>query len=103
MADWQSRWRAIVASDVSDRDGIGWEFTSKTEAVAGIWAVFREDGGPFPVFSSSRAPGPLPSQSDLYSMTSTAVDDLLLPLASLTVPVGYSATSRRDCSWHHGM
>lgn len=76
MVEWQSRWHVVVASDVSGRDGIGWEFTSQAGQGEPAWAVFREDGGPLPVFSSTRGPGLLPSQSDLYAMTTAAVGDL---------------------------
>lgn len=76
MAGWRERWRAIVASDVSGRDGIGWEFTA-LDGGSGAWAVFREDGGPFPVFSSSRGPGDLPTAEDTRAMTEEAVADLL--------------------------
>ncbi|GAA2496992.1 hypothetical protein [Terrabacter carboxydivorans] len=75
MTDWPTRWRAVIASDVSTRDGIGWEFTSPTGE--DVWAVFREDSGHFPVFSSTRGPGDLPPFSDLEAMTQTAVKDLL--------------------------
>jgi hypothetical protein len=76
MVEWQSRWHVVVASDVSGRDGIGWEFTSQAGQGEPAWAVFREDGGPFPVFSSTRGPDLLPSQSDLDAMTTAAVGDL---------------------------
>jgi hypothetical protein len=76
MAGWRDRWRAVVASDVLDRDGLGWEFTSRDRGIE-AWAVFREDGGPFPVFSSARGNGPLPPRHDLQEMTEEAVADLL--------------------------
>ncbi len=74
MTDWRSRWDAVVASDVSARDGLGWEFTSRTGDPA--WAVFREDSGPFPVFSAARG-HIMPSAGDLAAMTHEAVADLL--------------------------
>ncbi|GHJ55645.1 hypothetical protein Nm8I071_49520 [Nonomuraea sp. TT08I-71] len=74
MTDWRVLWDAVVASDVSDRDGLGWEFTSRTGEPA--WAVFREDGGPFPVFSAARG-HIMPSADDLAAMTHEAVADLL--------------------------
>ena len=77
MTGWKSRWHAVDASDVSARAGIGWKFTSGGDKAEGVWAVFREDGGPFPVFLAARGPGPLPSPSDLLAMTTEAVDDLL--------------------------
>lgn len=77
MTGWNSRWRAVIASDVSVRDGIGWEFTSRDDGAGRAWAVFREDGGPFPVISSTRGPAPLPPASDLLAMTTEAIDDLL--------------------------
>jgi hypothetical protein len=55
---------------------LGWEFTSK-DGRSGFWAVFREDGGSFPVFSSARGNGDLPPQADLSAMTEEAVADLL--------------------------
>ncbi|WP_155856067.1 hypothetical protein [Cellulomonas sp. URHD0024] len=76
MTDWASEFHAIVASDVGQRDGIGWEFTG---ADGLVWTVFREDGGPFPVLSSARGDGPLPSQVQLEAMTIEAVSDLLSP------------------------
>jgi hypothetical protein len=76
MAGWRDRWQVVVASDVLDRDGLGWEFTSRDRRV-GAWMVFREDGGPFPVFSSARGNGLLPSRRDLQVMTDEAVADLL--------------------------
>ncbi|MEU1686467.1 hypothetical protein [Micromonospora sp. NPDC005707] len=74
MTDWRSLWDAVVASDVSARDGLGWEFTSRTGKPA--WAVFREDSGPFPVFSAARG-HIMPSADDLAAMTHEAVADLL--------------------------
>jgi hypothetical protein len=76
VADWRDRWRAIVASDVSGRDGLGWEFTA-ADGTSGAWAVFREDGGPFPVFSSALGSGDLPAPDDVRAMTEEAVADLL--------------------------
>jgi len=80
MTGWRDRWDAVVASDVSARDGLGWEFTSRDRS-AGVWAVFREDGGLFPVFSSARGDGDLPSRQDLRAMTEEAVADLLVAAA----------------------
>jgi hypothetical protein len=74
MTGWRERWIAVVTSDVSDRDGLGWEFSSTRGASA--WTVFREDGGAFPVFSATRGEV-LPSQEDLRAMTNEAVADLL--------------------------
>jgi hypothetical protein len=74
MTDWRSLWDAVVASDVNDRDGLGWEFTSRSGEPA--WAVFREDGGPFPVFSAARG-HIMPAADDLAAMTHEAVADLL--------------------------
>jgi hypothetical protein len=76
MAGWRERWRAVVASDVLDRDGLGGEFTCRDRGTE-AWAVFREDGGPFPVFSSARGDGLLPPRHDLQTMTEEAVADLL--------------------------
>jgi hypothetical protein len=64
-----------IASEVSARDGLGWEFAALDGD--GSWAVFREDGGDFPVFSSARGPGELPAQDDVRAMTEEAVADLL--------------------------
>ena len=72
---WRERWNAVVASDVGGRDGIGWEFTDAHRR--GVWAVYRDDGGPFPVFSAARGDGDLPSHDDLEAMTVEAVADLL--------------------------
>ncbi len=66
---------ATVASDVSTRDGIGWEFTDFQQR--DVWAVFREDGGDFPVFSAARGEGALPPLDELEAMTREAVADLL--------------------------
>lgn len=74
MTGWRARWVSVVASDVSSRDGLGWEFTSPSGDAA--WAVFREDGGPFPVLSAARG-NVLPSRDDLLAMTREAVADLL--------------------------
>lgn len=52
MTDWRSRWVADVASDVSAREGIGWEFADFHHH--DVWCVFREDGGAVPVFSATR-------------------------------------------------
>lgn len=76
MTDWRSRWPARVASDVSTRDGIGWEFEDFRQRA--VWFVFREDGGDFPVFSARRGEGPLPPRQDLAAMTEEAVADLLV-------------------------
>lgn len=76
MAGWRDRWQAVVASDVSGRDGIGWEFTPRVGGEV-AWAIFREDGGPFPVFISSPGVAELPSAEDARSMTEEAVADLL--------------------------
>lgn len=73
--DWRKRWLATVASDVSRRDGIGWEFTDLQGR--DVWAVLREDGGDFPVFSAVRGQGVLPPLEDLEAMTLEAVADLL--------------------------
>jgi hypothetical protein len=77
MNGWRERWLAEVASDVSARNGMGWEFTSLSSERQGFWEVFREDGGPFPVFSSKRAGEFLPARDELDEMTRTAVADLL--------------------------
>lgn len=74
-AAWRDRWEAVIASDVSNRDGIGWEFID--EDLREVWVVFREDGGPFPVFSAARGDGALPRLDDLEAMTREAVADLL--------------------------
>jgi len=76
VVGWRARYDVVVASDVSGRDGLGWEFTAR-DGNSGSWAVFREDGGCFPVFSSSRGPGGLPDQDDVQAMTEEAVADLL--------------------------
>jgi hypothetical protein len=75
VTDWGARWLATVASDVSTRDGIGWEFADLRQR--DVWAVFREDGGDFPVFSATRGEGALPPADDLTAMTREAVADLL--------------------------
>ncbi|WP_206063252.1 hypothetical protein [Nocardioides sp. HDW12B] len=64
-----------MASDVLTRDGIGWEFTTLRQE--DVWAVFREDGGAFPVFSAARGEGALPPPDALEAMTREAVADLL--------------------------
>lgn len=74
-SDWRSRWLVTVASDVGARNGIGWEFASLRQE--GVWAVFREDGGEVPVFSSARGDGELPPPDELEAMTQEAVSDLL--------------------------
>lgn len=74
-ADWRTRYMATVASDVSERDGLGWEFSDFQQA--DVWAVFREDGGPFPVFSASRGSAEIPPADQLLAMTREAVADLL--------------------------
>ena len=76
MAGWRDHWRAVVASDVSTRDGLGWEFSSQRLDLDS-WAVFREDGGSFPVFSAQRWSSDLPEPRDLRAMTEEAVADLL--------------------------
>ncbi|QKE85140.1 hypothetical protein [Arthrobacter sp. NEB 688] len=76
MVGWRDRWRAVIGSDVSRRDGIGWEFTPQGGGEV-AWTVFREDGGPFPVFISSRGLGAPPSAEDAQAMTEEAVADLL--------------------------
>lgn len=76
MTGWNTRWHGLIGSGVSARSGSGWEFTSPSDKADAAWAVFREDGGPFPVFSAARGPGPLPPTSDLLAMTTDAVDDL---------------------------
>lgn len=82
-SDWRSRWLVTVATDVSARDGVGWEFASHRQE--GVWAVFREDGGAFPVFSAARGPigSALPPRDELEAMTQEAVADLL---AAIDVP-----------------
>lgn len=72
---WRSHWHTTIASDVSRRDGIGWEFTDLQGRE--VWAVFREDGGAFPVFSAVRGEGVLPPLDELEAMTLEAVADLL--------------------------
>lgn len=88
MTDWRSRWPVTVASDVSSRDGIGWEFADLQQR--GVWTVFREDGGAFPVFSAARGDGALPPFAELEEMTRVAVDDLLAA-ADLRDDVGWNA------------
>ena len=44
----------------------------------GRWAVFRDDAGPFPVFSSTRGSGDLPPRDHLRAMTEEAVAHLLV-------------------------
>ena len=68
--EWRSSFSAIIASDVHDRDGIGWEF-SFLDQPRGVWAVFRDDAGPFPVFSSVRGAGSLPAHDQLEAMTAS--------------------------------
>jgi hypothetical protein len=68
------RWDAVVASDVSARDGLGREFTSQSGEPA--WSVFREDAGPFPVLSAARG-DVMPSRDELRAMTREAVADLM--------------------------
>lgn len=75
-----------VASDVSSRDGIGWEFATLRQE--DVWAVFREDGGDFPVFSAARWDGALPPADELQAMTQEAVSDLLAA-ADLPDSVGW--------------
>ncbi|MFT4227051.1 hypothetical protein [Micropruina sp.] len=86
MTDWTSQYAVVVASDVSARDGLGWEFTDAEGE--GVWAVFREDGGAFPVLSAARGPGTLPARGQLEEMTSTATSDLLAGVG-LEDPVGW--------------
>lgn len=76
VSGWCDSWSAAVVSDVRARDGLGWEFT-RLRGEHGAWEVFRQDGGPFPVFSSARAEGVLPPRDELEEMTRTAVADLL--------------------------
>lgn len=85
---WRSRWHATIASDVSWRDGIGWEFTDLHGRE--VWAVFREDGGAFPVFSAMRGEGVLPPVDELEAMTLEAVADLMAA-RRLQDPVGWLA------------
>ena len=73
--DWRKKYRAIVASDVAMRDGLGWEFV--TPDGCPVWAVFREDRRSFPVFSAVRGEVGLPERDVLMDMTTTAVADLL--------------------------
>jgi hypothetical protein len=54
----------------------GREFSSRGLG-SDTWAVFREDAGPFPVFSATRGDGELPATPDLRAMTEEAVADLL--------------------------
>ena len=75
-----------MASDVSTRDGIGWEFATLRQE--DVWAVFREDGGAFPVFSAARGEGALPPLDQLEAMTQEAVADLLAA-ADLPDSVGW--------------
>jgi hypothetical protein len=77
-----------IASDVSRRDGIGWEFTDLRGRE--VWALFREDGGAFPVFSAIRGDGELPPLDELEEMTLEAVADLLAA-RRLRDPVGWFA------------
>ncbi len=74
MTDWRSLWNAVVAGEGSAREGVGWEFTSQDGQPA--WAVLRDDGGPFPVFSSTRG-HIVPSTDHLDAMTREAVSELL--------------------------
>lgn len=55
-----------------------------------VWAVFREDGGAFPVFSAIRGEGEFPPLDELESMTLEAVTDLLAA-SRLHDPVGWFA------------
>ena len=71
---------------MSSRDGIGWEFADLHRR--DVWAVFREDGGDFPVFSARRGDGELPSFGELEEMTRSAVADLLTA-ADLSDDVGW--------------
>lgn len=87
MDDWRSPHYVTVASDVHNRDGLGWEFTS-AESGEFVWTVFREDGSPFPVFSAARGPGALPPLEQLRAMTVKAVSDLL-SAAGLADDVGW--------------
>jgi hypothetical protein len=87
---WRSRWHATIASDVSKRDGIGWEFTDPHGRE--VWAVFREDGDDFPVFSAIRGDGELPPLDELEEMTLEAVADLLAA-RRLRDPVGWITTN----------
>lgn len=87
MTGWRARWHVTIASNINSRDGIGWEF-SRAETQEDVWFVFREDGGPFPVFSATRGDGALPSQDDLEEMTREAVADLLSS-AGLADEVGW--------------
>lgn len=66
---------ATVASDVSTRDGIGWEFETFNQEL--VWEVFREDSGPSPVFMATRHSENLPDLATLRAMTVEAVGDLL--------------------------
>ncbi|MFG1910978.1 hypothetical protein [Kribbella sp. NPDC048928] len=59
---------------MSDRDGLGWEFSSTTGVPA--LTIFREDGGAIPVFSATRGEA-MPPGEDLRAMTNEAVADLL--------------------------
>jgi hypothetical protein len=92
---WRSRWLVTVASDVSARDGIGWEFATLRQE--DVWAVFREDGGPFPVFSAARGQGALPPLDELEAMTQEAVADLLAA-SGLPDTVGWITGEHRRCA-----
>lgn len=85
---WRGDFRAVIASDVSSREGLGWEFTGANGLP--VWAVFREDGGPFPVFSATRGEVGLPAREELLAMTIAAVTDLLRA-AGLGDDVGWNA------------
>lgn len=85
-AEWSSNYQAVIASDVSSRDGLGWEFTTSNGLQ--VWEVFREDGGAFPVFSATRGDVQLPPREELLAMTATAVADLLAA-AGLADDVGW--------------
>lgn len=74
---------ADVGGDV---DGLGWEFTGQSGEF--VWAVFRDDSGPVPVFSSVRGAGLLPPRDELAEMTREAVSDLLAA-AGLADEVGW--------------
>ncbi|WP_418058562.1 hypothetical protein [Pimelobacter simplex] len=89
-SDWRSRWLVTVASNVSSRDGIGWEFANLADE--DVWSVFREDGGDFPVFSAARGDGDLPPADELRAMTREAVSDLLTA-AGLPDGVGWITTN----------
>lgn len=89
MTQWRRRWQATIASDVHTSDGLGWEFTC-VDGGECVWEVFREDGGPFPVFSATPGPGTLPPREDLEEMTTAAVTDLLAA-AGLSDEHGWNA------------